>query len=183
MQLCKAFEAHALSEPEQPWSAVVHCIVHCMVYYMVHYSVLYGVLHGELHGALHSRRCIASGPSRRCRDLLLQPLSHMAAASCDIRAVSITHICSLDHMWLPARFAPPLPAAFGSSEELYGTMKLLVLDEAFAMVREGLGARQGGRVVTLRMRVDSTLRASDRGARLAATSMECTMYCTMACRM
>ena len=60
-------------------------------------------------------------------------------------------------------------------------MKLLVLDEAFAMVREGLSARQGGRVVTLRMRVDSTLRASDRGARLAAISMECTMECTLYC--
>ena len=65
--------------------------------------------------------------------------------------------------------APPLPAAFGSAAELYSSMKALVLDEAFAMVREGLASRK--RAVTLRMRIDATLRASDRGARLGALSV------------
>ena len=65
--------------------------------------------------------------------------------------------------------AAPLPPAFGSPAELYSTMKSLVLDEAFAMVREGLTSRK--RAVTLRMRIDATLRASDRGARLGALSV------------
>ena len=65
--------------------------------------------------------------------------------------------------------APPLPAAFGSAAELYSCMKALVLDEAFAMVREGLASRK--RALTLRMRIDGTLRASERGARLAALSV------------
>ena len=52
MQLCKAFEAHVLSEPEQPWSAVVHYIVHNMVHYMVHYIA---------GGALHQVRPAAAG--------------------------------------------------------------------------------------------------------------------------
>ena len=65
--------------------------------------------------------------------------------------------------------APPLPAAFGSAAELYSSMKALVLDEAFAMVREGLASRK--RALTLRMRIDGTLRASERGARLAALSV------------
>ena len=65
--------------------------------------------------------------------------------------------------------APPLPAAFGSAAELYSSMKALVLDEAFAMVREGLASRK--RALTLRMRIDATLRASERGARLAALSV------------
>ena len=64
--------------------------------------------------------------------------------------------------------AAPLPPAFGSPAELYSTMKALVLDEAFAMVREGLTSRK--RAVTLRVRIDTTLRASDRGARLGLTS-------------
>ena len=63
----------------------------------------------------------------------------------------------------------PLPPAFGSPAELYNTMKSLVLDEAFAMVREGLSSRK--RAVTLHMRIDSTLRASERGARLGAISV------------
>ena len=65
--------------------------------------------------------------------------------------------------------APPLPAAFGSAAELYSCMKALVLDEAFAIVREGLASRK--RALTLRMRIDATLRASERGARLAALSV------------
>ena len=65
--------------------------------------------------------------------------------------------------------AAPLPPAFGSPAELYSTMKALVLDEAFAMVREGLTSRK--RAVTLRVRIDTTLRASDRGARLGALSV------------
>ena len=65
--------------------------------------------------------------------------------------------------------APPLPAAFATPAELYSTMKQLVVDEACAMVREGLTSR--GRGVTLRMRIDSTLRAADRGARLGALSV------------
>ena len=65
--------------------------------------------------------------------------------------------------------APPLPAAFGSAAELYSSMNALVLDEAFAMVREGLASRK--RALTLRMRIDGTLRASERGARLAALSV------------
>ena len=37
-------------------------------------------------------------------------------------------------------------------------MKARVLDEAFAMVREGLASRK--RALTLRMRIDATLRAA-----------------------
>ena len=89
MQLCKAFEAHALSEPEQPWSAAVHYIVQYMVYYMVNNMVHY-MVHYIAGGALH-QVCPAAAGTYGCSlyHTWLQPLViHAQSLFCTFAASS-----------------------------------------------------------------------------------------------